>query len=335
MQLTKTEYILRSISKIRNKKWEFFIVTRIIHALPDDIEFITQQLVRFPDGTRALTDLYFPQFNIHVEIDERFHEGQRDADSKRELDIIQVTEHSITRIKIADSNKQDRPLNEICSDVDSIVNKILALKNEQISTNEFCPWDFERRYSAKPVIESGIVSIKGNIVFQKQIEALRCFGFKGKGYQRGAWQIPDGSKDMVWFPRLYEHGLWHNELTADGKKIIERALNNNEEALVSIQKQKEREVADGSRKTIVFAKARDSLGFNLYRYVGTFRMNLDESTETEIIFDRVSEEEKVRVLASDNSQIDYDPEAKWGSGPSRDDSIAIMKAIKSGKLQMK
>ncbi|CAH8236387.1 Restriction endonuclease PvuRts1 I (fragment) [Vibrio aestuarianus] len=103
---------------------------------------------------------------------------------------------------------------------------------------------------------------------------------------------------MVWFPRLYEHGLWHNELTTDGKRIIERALNNNEEAILSINKQKERELADGSRKAIVFAKVRDSLGFNLYRYVGTFRMNINESSDTEIIFDRVSEEEKIRILAS-------------------------------------
>lgn len=73
-------------------------------------------MVRFPDGSRALTDLYFPQFNLHLEIDEKFHEGQKEEDLIRELDIIQVTEYSITRIKITDQNKKERSLNEICSE---------------------------------------------------------------------------------------------------------------------------------------------------------------------------------------------------------------------------
>ena len=34
-----------------------------------------------------------------------------------------------------------------------------------------------------------------------------------------AWKIPDGTDDVVWFPRLYPHGMWHNELADGGKKI--------------------------------------------------------------------------------------------------------------------
>ncbi|WP_339366644.1 AbaSI family restriction endonuclease [Vibrio sp. V12_P9A6T4] len=271
-----------------------FTITRIIHALPDDVEFITQQLVRLPDGNRALTDLFFPQFNIHLEIDEPHHKNQKVKDLKREQDIIKRTEHSVERIQIA-SDKVERTLESIKSDTDSFIEKILALRCNKLSQGSFVPWDFEHGYSSIPVINLGKVAINDNVVFQKQIEALRCFGFKGNGYQRGAWQIPDSSKDLVWFPRLYEHGIWHNELTSDGMKIIERALDNNEEAIESIKKQKERQISGKCNKSIVFARAKNSLGFNLYRYVGTFLMNLEESTDSEIIFDRVSEEEKVRV----------------------------------------
>lgn len=298
MALNKTEYILKSISKIKNKKWEFFIITRIIHALPDDVEFITQQLVRLSDGNRALTDLYFPQFNVHLEIDEPHHENQKVEDLKREQDIIKRTDHSVVRIQIA-SNKADkveRTLEDIKSDTDSFTQMILDLREQQLSQSNFVPWDFEHRYTSMPVIKLGRVAIKDNVVFQKQIEALRCFGFKGNGYQRGAWQIPDGSKDWVWFPRLYKHGIWNNQLIDDGMRIIEEALPNKDEALKSIKKQKARQSSGGSNKFIVFAKAPNSLGFNLYRYVGTFSMNLDESTDTKIIFDRVSDEEKVRPI---------------------------------------
>jgi len=47
MSITKTEYILRSLKKITHKKWEFFVISRILHGLSDDeIEFITQQLMK-------------------------------------------------------------------------------------------------------------------------------------------------------------------------------------------------------------------------------------------------------------------------------------------------
>ncbi|WP_356681290.1 AbaSI family restriction endonuclease [Vibrio aestuarianus] len=139
---------------------------------------MTQQLVRFPDGSRALTDLYFPQFNLHLEIDEKFHEGQKEEDLIRELDIIQVTEYSITRIKITDQNKKERSLNEICSEVDSIIIKILSLKNEQLLVNEFCPWDFERRYSANSVIESGLISIKDNLSSKSKLKPYVALAFR-------------------------------------------------------------------------------------------------------------------------------------------------------------
>ncbi|HCG6670454.1 TPA: hypothetical protein NJ211_004651 [Vibrio parahaemolyticus] len=298
MSLNKTEYILKSISKIKNKRWEFFVITRIIHALPDDVEFITQQLVRLPDETRALTDLYFPQFDIHLEIDEPHHENQKVEDLKRERDIIKRTEHSVVRIQIASdkTGKVERRLEDIKSDTDSFIKMIISLRDEQLKQGCFVPWDFEHRYSFLPVINAGRVAIEDNVVFQKQIDALRCFGFKGNGYQKGAWKVPDGSNDWVWFPRLYEHGIWRNELTPDGMQIIESALDGKQEALESIKKQKENQIAGKNNKSIVFAKVKDSLGFNLYRYVGTFLMNLDKSTDTKIIFDRVSEEEKVRFV---------------------------------------
>jgi len=132
-----------------------------------------------------------------------------------------------------------------------------------------------------------------------KIEAMLCFGFTGKGWQRGAWGIKDGTDDVLWFPRLYEHGMWHNELVNEGTRICERARKEgdiiNAEAIASIKKQKEDGEKHPHRKHIVFAKARDSLGFNLLRYVGTFTVNFNESTDDNLIFDRVSEQEDVRL----------------------------------------
>ena len=44
---SKDDYILRSLSKISHKKWELFIVSRIIHNVDDpEIEFSCQQAIR-------------------------------------------------------------------------------------------------------------------------------------------------------------------------------------------------------------------------------------------------------------------------------------------------
>jgi hypothetical protein len=65
-----------------------------------DIKFVTQQYVKRPEGI-ALTDLYFPQLKIHVEIDEGQHflkDGTRVLQDKiREADIINATGHVIKK----------------------------------------------------------------------------------------------------------------------------------------------------------------------------------------------------------------------------------------------
>jgi hypothetical protein len=40
MRASKNEYILRNLSKIKHKKWELFVITRIIYLLNDpEIEY--------------------------------------------------------------------------------------------------------------------------------------------------------------------------------------------------------------------------------------------------------------------------------------------------------
>ena len=45
--ITKDEYLLRNFSKIKHKKWELFVITRILHLLDDpDLEYVCQQFIR-------------------------------------------------------------------------------------------------------------------------------------------------------------------------------------------------------------------------------------------------------------------------------------------------
>ena len=41
--MTKDQYLLRNFSKINHKKWELYVVTRVLHLLADDdVEYVCQ-----------------------------------------------------------------------------------------------------------------------------------------------------------------------------------------------------------------------------------------------------------------------------------------------------
>lgn len=313
MPVPKDSYILQSLRKIRHKAWELFVISRIIHSSDDpDIEFVTQQLVRRPDGSRALTDIYFPQFNLHLEIDESHHFKletdnqslllkQVSADHIREQDIVDQTGHEIVRIAVFDTiDRSERSLSAISSETDRFVQRLRAERQRQEASGTFVPWDFEQRFDPARIIAKGEISIADNVLFRLQIDAMKCFGFTGSGWMRGAWRIPDGSGDWLWFPRLFEHGIWQNELCDGGLVINERAVNEpklkNERARASLRNQRLDLAKDPDRNIIVFSKAKDALGNRLLRYVGTFKVNLAQEHESpdNLRFDRVRETEKVR-----------------------------------------
>ena len=53
MTVSQDDYILRTFSKIQHKKWELYVITRIIHLLNDpELEFVCQQLIKTPQNNR-------------------------------------------------------------------------------------------------------------------------------------------------------------------------------------------------------------------------------------------------------------------------------------------
>lgn len=132
------------------------------------------------------------------------------------------------------------------------------------------------------------MTIADNLLFRRQVDAMRLFGFEGRGYRFGVWTIPDGNGDVLWFPRLYRHGMWHNELVDGGRTIYQHAMDDN--GREAIMQQRENIAQAPNRRFIVFAKGRDPLGTNLLRYVGAFMPDLGASTDDRIKFNLVQDE---------------------------------------------
>lgn len=290
MNISKDEYILNRLSKIKHKKWELFVISRIVHGLNDsEIEFVCQQPVKHQEKSHPyLTDLFFPQFDLYLEIDEAQHadEQHKESDIQRSQDILDASGLEEFRIEVFESDGSTmRSLADISKDTDAFIEMIKDRKAAQIALDEFEPWDFEMKFSPIPHLERGYISRNTNAVFKYQRDALECFGYLGGHYQRGAWTLADDSSRAVWFPRLYETKDWDNSLSEDGTTIVEKRKD-------GTSRNSKNKYEEKWKNRIVFARYSDELGAVLYRYVGEFALDHSQSSPTMGIFKLVADEVK-------------------------------------------
>lgn len=292
---TIEDYILRSISKTSGKRWEYYALTRIIHKLDDtEIEFISQQCIRKLNGSIALADMYFPQFDLYLEIDEGHHflKDPKNAaqyhrcieDAQRSHDIALAA--GLTEYRIPASTTKpvtNLTLEEFNAEIDAFVQRVRDLKSQAVQQNVFEKWNFNMRYSAQPHIDAGFIEISPLAAFHTHVETLKCFGFTGRGHMQGSWTIPDKTaselglvgRSMVWFPDLDGKGKWSNTLSDDGTTIIEKSEANTEHR-------------NDWENRVVFARSKDVFGKRLYRFVGVFKPVATHSQGSERRFTRVA-----------------------------------------------
>jgi very-short-patch-repair endonuclease len=260
--MNKTEFIIRQLRRAHGKGYESYVITRLWHLLNrTDIKFITQQYVSRPDGSFALTDLFLPQFKLHIEVDEPQHFTKesfyKESDAIREADIVSSTGHAIHRIDV-----DGKSIEDINIQIDSLLEKIRAI----IEAGEVEAWDYEYEYSPITYIKKGYISLADNVSFRTIADACNCFGHSYKGCQKAFIKHPFENK-MLWFPKLYENNQWDNRISLDEKEIYEIEKNNPnylKEALSTPKHALER---------IVFARVRSNLGDVMYRFKGIYKID--------------------------------------------------------------
>lgn len=262
----KTEYIIKQLGRTKNKKHEMYVVNRIINLIDDfDIKFITQQYVSRPDGY-ALTDLYFPQFDIHIEVDEPHHKENIIADKIREADIVNATGCSDPiRIDV------DKTIFEINNQIDIVVKKICELKQKQSS---FIPWDIEAEFNPDTYIKLGYIDIKDNVAFHTIVDGCNCFGHNYKGFQKAGAKHTKYTDITIWFPKLYSNKDWNNCISFDETLIIEKPKT---EKYKKYTENYLKNIDNYPSKRIVFARVKDNLGNILYRFRGMYELDKEQS----------------------------------------------------------
>lgn len=290
--MDKLEYLIKTFSRTKRKDYENYILNAVWQRMDClDIRPVTQQYVKGNDNEYYLIDLYFPQINVGVEVDEAFHKKNIESDLKRELTIEEklssIREDSLFELKRIDATL---PLQELTKRIEIVSAEI----NEKIVDKKITKWDTDVSIKER-IKKNGYISVDDFYRFRLITDVANQLFFKNyKGYQQASFIVTIGDElTHVWFPTIStkakeEHSQWLNYLNEDWSVITE--VNIREDG-----KTVNHEVGD---LRAVFAKIKDNFGKFSYRYIGNFRLN------------EISNNNKLRTYrkVSDRLYIDYENE---------------------------
>lgn len=269
--MDKLNYITRQLSRTERKRFEHYVISRIWHLLNDlELKFITQQYI-IRNESRALTDMYFPQLGIHIEVDEAHHLNQIEQDKLRESDIINATNHTVLRV---DTTKG---IDEVNKKIDSIIK---IIKNSKQQNIKFIPWDLNLEQNPQTYILKGYIDVQDDVAFKNSYLAANCFGHCYTGFQRAATKHPYEKDKIIWFPKLFANSGWDNKISDDDEMITEKSLNSPNHTLNILNKP--------NVNRVVFAKVKSPLGDIMYRFKGEYELDRENSNnEKGLIWRRI------------------------------------------------
>jgi hypothetical protein len=282
--MEKKEYLIKTLSRTNRKDYENYVVGAIYHKLNNiNIQPVSQQYVKRSDNNYALLDLYFPQINYAIECDEKYHKNNKEKDELREINISQklaaLMQEPLT-IERIDMSKSIDEINERIENIVSDIQKKYAEKGSPAWINEDPVAIAKNKKS---------ISLKDNLSYKTMVDVLKLFGKDYKSYQHGSNRLTEDT--IVWFPHLAilrEDGKtistnssrWINLLSDDWDYIYER-----HDSLIN-RDHYGRLLND---KRIVFAKSKNCLGENAYRFIGVYELEEFEDNY-QVTYKRVATE---------------------------------------------
>ena len=260
----KLEYMSRLFKKISHKPIESYVIQRLWHKMDDpEIKFVLQQYVSRKEDKYALVDLYLPQFNIAIEVNEPYHldEKQHERDEKRNTEVSNIIN---CEVKCIDCSKS---LLDIHEQIDVIIQTIKEKKKEL--GNGFKPWTGKNEMLPETYKATGYLSVNENN-YVETIDKI-CEIFDTKVVHRGFLRAGAADYDdeyLIWFPSIYSKE-WENKLIENGKYITEKNTDDKKNISNIDSSLNNKNI----KKRITFFREKDALGFNFYKFVGVFEFD--------------------------------------------------------------
>ena len=285
----KLEYMERLFAKISKKKTESYVISRIWHQLDDDrVKFVVQQYIKRTQDKYALADLYLPQLNIFIEINEPFHKNNVEVDNIRNEEILKVTSSKPIVIDC------DCDIQEIHRQVTNVVS-LIRQRITELGDN-FKPWDDVSTLTVEYHRNKGYLKVEDNECLRTTEDVAAIFGTKPKhrGFLRASGAaVPNKKNEIIWWPNT-NHTLWHNKLSEDKKFIYEYPKKENKKITPAEHLRQWLSATEETR--ITFLRYKDDLGFCFYRFVGVFRLDKEKSKqENKCVWERISDTYQLNV----------------------------------------
>ena len=263
--------------RTKRKAYENFIVNAIYTKVGNpELMPVTQQYVKKLSDPRKyyLLDLYFPQINYGVEVDERQHnqKDHEEADEKRAEDIISAIECDEGRIPIYDDIDKPRSYEAICKDIDSEVAKIKA-KIDGLQNG--LKWETNDQKIEKVRVR-GYFDISDEVSYRNITQIYNLCGGRRTGLDKGKevlalqkcyYRLTDEYR--LWVPTLaikFKDGTmtkarngYLNFLSEDGTLITEQTKTAWEDP-----------DKDSAYKRVVFMRMKDKFGRGCLKFIGVF-----------------------------------------------------------------
>lgn len=285
----KLDYITRMLSKISHKRLESYVIHRIWNAIDNaDIHFVFQQYVVRKEGKYALADLYLPQLNIVVEINEPAHYKNQEADKIRNTEISEYAEVKVIDCyNVVNGNAVSCSLAELNRRTD----KVIEFIRKRIKETPIIPW--KGADTTEEIRQRGILRVEDNVSLNTIDDIAAVFGTKPKhrGFLRASGvSVPWKTNETVWWPNT-SHSKWCNELSPDKLTITEYPKEESQRHGHMKSHLNRRE------KRITFLKYTDWLGMNTYRFVGVFEISKEKSIkENKCVWERISDAYKLDTV---------------------------------------
>ena len=276
----KLDYISRLFQKTSHKAIENYVITRLWHKLDDNrIKMLPQQYVNRHEDKYALTDVFFPQVKIHVEVNERAHYESEErilADALRKKEIEKQTGH---RVCVIDCRKS---LQEIHNDIEHIVEEIRNAVAEQERKGEFEPWNPDEEKTPEYWKKKGQISIKDEVMFDTTDKICKLFDTVAPPRKGGT---PHPRKKLhIWWPNE-KNKNFYNKLEDNDEKITEYCKD---------ERKREKHIQDFLSNPVdrlTFFKYKDVLGFSGYKFKGVYELDKNETlSKNALVWKRISTE---------------------------------------------
>lgn len=279
MMLTdyKLTYLSNIFSKIHRKGFETYVIARIWNKLDNlDIEIVSQQYVKRENGY-ALLDLYFPQINYGVEVNEAYHLSQPDKDKMRKQEVEILTGVTIVAVDCS------KPIEDVHQQIDKVVAEI---NNRIAQTANFKPWQ-EGVLNPDSYKANGILKVEDGVILSNTDDICTIFGMEvpKRGYQRAGGVPLPNSDYFVWWPNAIQK-KWANEMSDDGEKIVEYDKSDEQKCNQHVEK-----YLKLNQRRITFFRKKNIFGQHYYRFVGVYEMDKEESRKiNKCVWRRISTE---------------------------------------------